>query len=576
MDKNVIIEQKTSKILKMEIHDKSPSEKKKNERRFYFLIGARVFIVSVFLAITVFIHIKRDIFEIPQNTISFFYWISAFVYLLSIFYVVLSRLKIGTTKNVILQIVLDIFIITSLILNFGNTQIDFSLFYTLVIIYSVFFVGRRGVFIVATVNSLLYGVLLGLEFFSVMPLPLFVIYDVNLSAADVLTNILVRIISFYVVAFLVSFVVEQEKKALQLLEEKESEFSQLDVLFRSIVESVYTGVMTINMKNVIKTFNRAAEEITGYKRKDVEGRKMEDFFPAFLSILNGYDSANNRFEVKIVGKKKENLQLGVTVSPLKGRRENQIGHIFVFQDLTKIKEMEKIIEKNKNLAIIGEMAAGWAHEVRNPLAAITGSIELLSRNLEFEGTNRRLMDIILRSKEQLEGFARDFLSLARPVPSSREMVDVNAAAEEALEQIKISADWNDKIKVDKKYADRVEASANKEQLRQIINNLLMNALQSMDEKGVLTIETAMARLEDGNKYAEIKITDTGCGIEKADIDKVFEPFFTRKSRGTGLGLTIVSHIVEGYKGKIEIKSEKGKGTTCRVWLPAVNETRNSP
>ncbi|HON58764.1 MAG TPA: ATP-binding protein [Smithella sp.] len=558
----------------MAIHDKTPAAKEKNKRRLYILIGLRVFIISVFLAITVFIHVKKEIFEIPQITIYFFYLISAIVYLLSIFYIVLSRLKIGVTKNVILQIVLDILLITGLILNFGNTQIDFSLFYTLVIIYSVFFLGRRGGLVVASVNSILYGVLLDLEFYRIMPFAslLNLKYDVNLSAADVLTNIIVRITSFYILAFLVSFVVEQEKKALLMLEEKESEFSQLDVLFRSIVESVYTGVMTLNMKNVIKTFNRAAEDITGYSRNEVEGKKIEDLFPPLLPFLSESGRENSRVNVKITGKNKTAIHLGVSIAPLKGRRENQIGNILVFQDLTQIKEMEKIIEKNRNLAIIGEMAAGWAHEVRNPLTAITGSIELLNRGLNLDGTNKRLMDIILRSKEQLEGFARDFLLLARPVPPSRERVNINAAAEEALEHIKIGSEWNDNIQIQKSLADGVEAFANKEQVRQIIHNLLLNAVQSMDENGVLSIETATVHLSDGKKYAEIKITDTGCGIEESDLSKVFEPFFTKKTKGTGLGLTIVSHIIEGYKGKIELKSDKGRGTTCWVWLPADEET----
>lgn len=552
----------------MEIHDKYSSAKKKNKKRLYLLIGLRVFIISVFLGITVFIDIKSQIFEFSQVTIFFFYFISAIVYVLSIFYIALVKLDLAITKNIVLQILLDILVITGLILNFGNTQIDFSLFYTLVIIYAVIFLGRRGGLIVASVNSLLYAVLLGLEFYRMMPFAVLLKYDVTLSAADVLTNIIVRVTSFYIVAFLVSFVVEQEKKAVLMLEERESEFSQLDVLFRSIVESVYTGVMTINMKNIIKTFNRAAEDITGYSRKEVEGRKLEDFFPAFLPFLGESERENNRVNVNIIGKNGATIHLGVSIAPLKGRRENQIGNILVFQDLTQIREMEKIIEKNKNLAIIGEMAAGWAHEVRNPLTAITGSLELLNRGLKLDGTNKRLMDIVMRSKEQLEGFARDFLLLARPVPSSRQRVDINTAVKEALEHIKISAEWNDKIQVRVNSEEHVEAWANPEQVRQIIHNLLLNAVQSMDENGVLSIETKTRLLKDGKKYAEIKISDTGCGIDQEDLNKVFEPFFTKKTKGTGLGLTIVSHIIEGYKGKIDIQSEKDRGTTCFVWLPA--------
>ena len=132
---------------------------------------------------------------------------------------------------------------------------------------------------------------------------------------------------------------------------------------------------------------------------------------------------------------------------MKGRHENQIGNILIFQDLTEIKQMEKKLEKSKNMALIGEMAAGLAHEMRNPLAAITGSIELLEQGLKLEGTDERLMEIILRGKDQLENFVRDFLSLARPVPVSRELVDLNEVVEEVLENIKLNKDWTNKIKI---------------------------------------------------------------------------------------------------------------------------------
>ena len=231
-------------------------------------------------------------------------------------------------------------------------------------------------------------------------------------------------------------------------------------------------------------------------------------------------------EVIITGKTGNKVNLGLSISPLKGKHDNQIGNILIFQDLTQIKQMEKKLEKNKNMALIGEMAAGWAHEVRNPLAAITGSIELLKQGLKLDGTDKRLMEIILRSKDQLDIFARDFLLLARPVPASRELVDLNEVVEEVLEYIKLNKDWTSKIKIVKVFSSKAKVFANKEQVRQIINNLVLNAIQSMEEGGVLSIETKMAKLDDKKEYAEIKISDTGCGIKEDDLKKIFEPFFT--------------------------------------------------
>jgi two-component system, NtrC family, sensor histidine kinase PilS len=542
-----------------------------NRRRLFILIISRIVIVTLFLGTTIFIDIKKHTFQVSQITINYFYLIAAAIYFFSIIYILLFKFVKYLHYNIYLQITADVVLITFLIFMTGNTQIDYSLFYTLAIIYSVIFLGSRGGFIVATASSIFYGLLMELQYYRIVPFISSIGYDYNLKLTDVITNTLLHVVSFYVLAILASFVVEQEKKTRHLLEEKESEFNQLDLLFRSIVESVYNGVMTINLNNIIKTFNHAAEEITGYTRTKVRNRKIEDLFPEFLPFLTAEtinEQTRKRLEVTIAGKKGNKINLGLSVSPLIGRYDNQIGNILIFQDLTKIKQMEEKLEKSKNMALIGEMAAGLAHEMRNPLAAITGSIELLGQGLKLDGTDERLMQIILRGKDQLDGFARDFLSLARPVPVSRELVDLNEVVEEVLDYIKLNKDWTNKIKIVKVASMNVKAFANKEQIRQIINNLVLNAIQSMEEGGVLSIETKMAKQDDDRiEYAELKVSDTGCGIKEDDLKKIFGPFFTNKEKGTGLGLTIVNHIVEGYNGKIKIESTLNRGTVCSVWLP---------
>ena len=548
--------------------------KEKNKRRSLNLIISRIVFVTLFLGITIFVDIRKQIFPVSQITINFFYLIAAAIYFFSIIYTLLFKFMKKLEPNIYLQITVDVILITFLIFLIGNTQIDYSLFYTLAIIYSVIFLGRRGGFIVATASSIFYGLLMELQSNKIVPFISSIGYDYNFEFTDVLTNTLVHIVSFYVLAILASFVVEQEKKTRYLLEEKESEFNQLDLLFRSIIESVYTGVMTIDLQNTIKTFNHAAEEITGFTRAKVRDRKIKDIFPEFVSFMTEEtinEQTQKRLEVIITGKTGNEINLGLSISPLIGRYDNQIGNILIFQDLTKIKQMEIKLEKSKNMALIGEMAAGLAHEMRNPLAAITGSIELLGQGLKLDGTDERLMQIILRGKDQLDSFARDFLALARPVPVSRELVDLNEVIEEVLDYIKLNKNWTSKIKIIKVFSIKAKAFANKEQLRQIINNLTLNAIQSMEEGGVLSIETKMVKLEDKKEYSEIKVSDTGCGIKENDLKKIFEPFFTKKEKGTGLGLTIVNHIVDGYNGRIKIESTINKGTVCSVWLPGKNE-----
>ena len=539
-------------------------------RRLFFLIITRIAIVTLLLFITIFVDIKKQVFTISQITINFYYFIAAAVYFVSVIYILLFKFGKKLIHNIYLQIAIDIIIVTFLIFTFGSTQIDYSLFYTLIIIYSVIFLGRKGGIIVATISSVFYCLLPYFEFYKLMPFVSFIKYDYEINFIDALTNVTVRIISFYVVAFLTSFAVEQEKKAVSLLKEKESAFNQLDLLFRSIVESVDTGVMTIDLNGRIKTYNRAAEEITGFKFSEIENSLLENIIPEFTSLFDEekmQESVRKRMAVDIYGGRGNKIHLGCSISPLKDRNEKQIGNIVIFQDLTEIKKMEESLEKGRKMALIGEMAAGLAHEMRNPLAAITGSIELLKQGLEFEVTNKRLIGIILRGKDQLESFVRDFLSLARPVPVSRELVDLGEVIGEVLEQIKINKVWTDKIKIKKVLSNAAEVFANKEQVRQIINNLVLNAVQSMEEGGVLSIETRLDELDDKKKYIKIIISDTGCGIKENDLNKIFETFFTNKEKGIGLGLPIVNHIIEGYNGKIKIESEEKKGTICSVWLP---------
>jgi two-component system sensor histidine kinase PilS (NtrC family) len=396
----------------------------------------------------------------------------------------------------------------------------------------------------------------------------------DFQAEDVFIRILVHIVSFYILAFLASFVVEQEKKTRFLLREKESAFNQLDLLFRSIVESVDTGVMTINLLGTIKTFNRAAEEITGFPRAYVANRPLGDIFPEFALSFNAgiiKEQAKSRMEVIIKVKSKKNIHLGCSISPLKDKNDKQIGSILIFQDLTEIKLMEENLEKGNRLALIGEMAAGLAHEMRNPLASITGSIQLLRQSLNLEDTDERLMQIILRGKDQLDSFVHDFLLLARPIPATRDLIAINEIMEDVLENIKLSHEWRDSITVNCTFAEKMSVFANREQIRQVIYNLVLNAVQSMTEGGVLSL-IAQSKKQKNRESVEIRITDTGCGIEEKNLKDIFEPFYTNKDKGTGLGLTIVGRIVDGYGGRIRIESTINQGTSCTLWLPGNKES----
>jgi len=549
-----------------------PQNKEQDERtwqRLKLLIISRVMVLSIFLLVTFFLGTIRPAIPVLSSLLYLIYAVIIVMYCLSIVYTLLLRKEKYFQINIYIQLAVDICLVSFLVYLTGSIGSNYSLLYTLVIIYSAIFLGRRGALIFASACGVAYGLVLELEYFNIIPTLYSTGRDYSVEASDVLVRIVVHILSFYIVAFLASFVVEQEKKTRSLLKERESAFDQLDLLFRSIIESVDTGIMTTTLQGRIKTFNRAAETITGLRFKSIDNRQIKDVFPVFASLFdrNEEEAIKVRREITITGREGTQVYLGCSISPLKDRRDVQIGHILIFQDLTEIKRMEENLEKSKRLALIGEMAAGLAHEMRNPLASITGSIQLLGQTANMEETDKRLMQIIMRGKDRLDNFVRDFLLLARPVPEVREPVRVDDVAEEVMENLKMSNEWTEGVKIVKTFSGENKAFANKEQIRQIMQNLILNAVQAMEETGNLLLEIKTVNLEDGKDYAAIKVTDDGCGIEEKDLKNVFEPFFTNKEKGTGLGLAIVSRIVDGYGGRLKIESQINLGTTVTVWLP---------
>lgn len=541
----------------------------RNRRRLKVLILVRVVVLSVLLAFTYFLSSLNQIFDLPDDIVRLIYAVIIAMYFMSAVYVLLLKKDRYYQLNIYSQLIADIVLVSLLVYLTGSIESNYSLLYTLVIIYSAIFLGRKGTLAIATLSSLSYVMIVELEYFNIASGFYAMGRDTLLRAGDVSLRIAVHVISFYIAAFLASFVVEQEKKARTLLEEKESAFDQLDVLFRSIIESVETGVMTTNLQGRIKTFNKAAQKITGVGLGDVENRPIGEVFPEFgIFFEPGGEISHSREEVTITTGEGLDVHLGCSVSPLKDGQGRHIGFILIFQDLTEIKQMEESLEKSRKLALIGEMAAGLAHEMRNPLASITGSIELLSQGAQLDDTDRQLMQIIMRSKVRLENFVRDFLMLARPLPASRQLVEVAEVAAEVLENIRMSGEWKQGVSLTKNIAALSQIQANREQIVQIIFNLLTNALQAVSDTGNINLEIDREVSENGNNYIMIKVSDDGCGIEEKDMNSILEPFFTNKEKGTGLGLAIVSRIVDGYGGRMKIKSRVGRGTQATVWLPS--------
>lgn len=542
--------------------------------RLRLLMVSRVAIVS-FLLVLVSLSEIKETGTWPGKPVPFFYTIIIMVYIFSIFYLGLLNFLKNLRIHVYIQTMCDVMLITALVYVTGGARSIYTVFYPLVIIYSIFFLGRGGGVVTASVCSVLYSFILGLELNGIIyPAGMFA-SNYPLPSGYVYTRILTHVLSFYIIAFLASFVVEQEKKTRQLLEERENAFDQLGQLHRSIIESVDAGIVTLNLHGTIKSFNRAASDITGYTFAELVNRNIADVFPGVQTQLEmsiGHARhllSTRRVEIVVQGKNKKDLFLGCSVSALRDNQNRRIGEIIIFQDMTAIKEMEDNLEKSRRLAFIGEMAASLAHEIRNPLASISGSIQVLQKGLNLNEADEKLMQIIIRGKDQLETFMKDFLILARPHSRIYEKTDIKEVISDVLESLRLGEDWHGEIEVAWKLsAPTTMIEVNRTEIRQVMWNLLLNAVQAMPEGGRMTIgiDTVLSGA-DSDEYLEIRISDSGIGIEEADLKKVFEPFYTTKEKGTGLGLAVVSRIIEGHSGKVRIESHRNEGATCVILLP---------
>ncbi|MEA2015097.1 MAG: ATP-binding protein [Thermodesulfobacteriota bacterium] len=550
----------------------SQQERKRAKAKVKWLILFRLAMVSFLLGLVVIIQFKTP-GSLPPQSIHAIYIIVTLTYLLSMLYIFLLKLLKNILVSVYIQCFFDTLLVTALVYTTGGSESVYSTLYPLLIIYSVLFLGKRGGLLVASVVSIMYGLLLDFEFYGIIHPIHGWVHQYNAEAGYILLRICIHISSFYTVALLMSFVVEREQKTKTLLSEKESAFDQLDILHRNIIESVGAGIITIDPRGRIKSFNRAAERITGISPYDVRDRVVGDIFPdcsgmgdKINEIERNPNPSSRRFEI-VLSPGAGGIILGFSIYPLIDLDGRSIGYTLIFQDLTSVKKMEREIEKNRKMVLMGEMSAALAHELRSPLASISGSIKLLTEDLKLEGSNRKLMEIILMGKDQMENLVKDFLLFARPDTHNRCEIDVASIMGEVLESVRLSPEWNEKIEIITHLCGQNKICGNSIEIRQTLWNIILNALQAMSDGGTLEIKTRLDVDEDNHDFLEISVRDTGCGIEAKHMHNVREPFYTRKEKGTGLGLAVVNRIVEIHGGTLRIESKPGIGTRCMVRLP---------
>lgn len=532
----------------------------------------RVVLALAFLGITTWFQIKD--YSFTKSAFYPLYLIVAMVGLLTILYALL----LPTVKNLRLftyvQVTLDIALITAIVFITGGIESYLSTMYFLSVIGSSILISKRGGFYAASVSSIAYGTVIDIDFYGLLPDSYKLFWT---SAAhswpEVLTTVSTHILAFFTVAYLTGYLAEKMARVERELEEKEIDYDKLESLNRHIVENITSGIMTLDDRQRITSFNKEAEHVTGYTLREVYYRGVNEIFPELVHDWSEALQPVSRHEKKLKKKNGEEAFLGFTISPGQG---GDMSNIVIFQDLTQLKIMEEELRRNEKLRALGELSVGIAHEIRNPLASISGSIQVLKEDLKLSDDDQHLMDIVLKETERLNALITDFLLFARPAQEKKEVVDVSSVIEDTLALFKNSPDAKF-VKIQTDLSGQMHVQGNPRQIGQVFWNLLVNAAHSMPNGGSIIISKRIVTHSQepqlpGAAFAEITIADTGKGIAQSDINRIFDPFFSTKSSGTGLGLAIVHRIIESHGGFIDVRSKPGKGTAFRVFLPLAEQT----
>jgi len=534
-----------------------------------WLMGIRVAVVTLTLGVLIYFQIGKSTQSIPA-----YYGLIVATYLLTILYSVLIKRIERLVLFAYVQIGVDILFETALVALTGGVESPFSLLYIMSITAASALLSRPGGLAAASVAGILYGAIVDLQYYrsTYEMFPLLSLPRVtDLPVPEIFYNLSINVLGFLMVGYLSGTLAER-------LAKKARDLTELQEIHRFILESIDSGVFATDPEGRITSFNRRAELVTGYAKAEVRSRFWWDVFA-------WPDYARDRFPIATLPggieeisarKDGQRVLLGMNLSTLYDEQGIPIGMVGVFQDISLQKKMEEENRRRQWLAKIGEMSAGMAHEIRNPLAALSGSMQVLRKELQPSDGNRLLMDLALRETERLSGIVSDFLQYARPRPLNLKECDVNELVNDTVCMLEQTPEYGGRITFVRHLAQgSVLGLLDPAQMQQVCLNIGLNACQAMPTGGTLTVSTHQAAEGGGrvdHESVEIVFEDTGQGIPREQRDKIFDPFFTTKEAGTGLGLSVVHRIMEDHHGHVQVDSEPGAGTRVRLTLPAAGVT----
>jgi two-component system, NtrC family, sensor histidine kinase PilS len=472
-------------------------------------------------------------------------------YTLSIFYVVLLSFWREQHVQSVLQVLTDLVLATVLIEVTGGVDSSLNFLYPLVIIVACILLPRVWAILSAALAFLLYGSLLELNYFGLIP-------SFSSTRPDLRTLqaiILINLFGYLLVAYLAGLLATKLRQVDVQLQDTSGALNDLRALHENVIQAISGGIVTTGLDGHITLVNNAGEKLLERTESDLIGEPISSLF---IDPLPHVTSEQGHGEVSKFAKNGYRKTFRVIVSGLTVPGRGMMGYVYSFDDLTAIRRLEREVRMQDRLAAVGRLAAGIAHEIRNPLTSIAGSVQMLEEIASLTEEQRILVQIVTRESERLNNIITDFLAYSRGKQYKFEKTDLLPLLDDTLTLLtnRLLAEQKNIRVVRQVAVDSAFVIADGDRMKQVFWNFCENAVRAMKTAGTLTIS-----VEAEGEDWQVSVADTGPGMSPQQTEKIFEPFQSQFEGGTGLGLAIVYQIVQAHEGKVWARSKQGQGTT---------------
>jgi two-component system, NtrC family, sensor histidine kinase PilS len=521
-----------------------------------WLVKVRIFILTLLLAM------ELAVFQFSPTPLPMRLFLSTilFWFSLSLFYVLLLSFWQEHRLQASLQVLTDLFLVSLVIHETGGWDSSLNFLYPLLIIVASVLLTRVWAQLVAALAFILYGMVLELNYYGVVPS-----YCTTHPSFKALQAIIfVNLFAFLAVAYLAGLLTAKLRQVRVQLKDTSGALENLQALHENIIQSISSGLITTGLDGHITLVNAAAQRLLERTEADLVGTPVDQLF---LDALPSVVSRNPHAEVRFDPSSKFRKTLRVRVAALTVPELAELGFVYAFDDLTEIRRLEREVRMQDRLAAVGRLAAAIAHEIRNPLTSIAGSVSMLSGVPEMnEEHRRRLLDIVTRESQRLNGIITDFLAYSRTKQYHFAKADLIQLLEDTLTLVdhRMTAEETG-ISIERRFAvNQAYVFADGDRIKQVFWNLCENAVRAMKSGGTLTVA-----VESLGEDWQVSFADTGTGMSPQQVEKIFEPFQSNFEGGTGLGLAIVYQIMQGHEGKVWARSKPGQGATFVLRLRRV-------